>query len=118
MVWTQAAMRLVCNSVQTLPAQAPVHSALPCAFHPPRVQDERKAAAVGFLREVGPPPRPDLYIPTNPDCRVLSVIPESGAPMQASVVGAGAGAQQGCGNAGQGMPLHLPRLAGQCGRSR
>ena len=27
-------------------------------------------------------PRDDLYIPTNPDCRVLEVIPESAAPMQ------------------------------------
>lgn len=48
----------------------------------PVPKDERKAAAVAFLRDVGPPPRADLYIPTNPDCRVLGVIPESGAPMQ------------------------------------
>ncbi len=29
-------------------------------------------------------PRNDLYIPTNPDCRLLAVIPESGTPMQSA----------------------------------
>ena len=53
---------------------------LPTLFLP--LQDERKTAAVRFLAEVGPPPRDDLYIPTNPHCRVLGVIPESAAPMQ------------------------------------
>ena len=67
--------QLVCERIGTLYIRLAV------------AQDERKAAAVGFLREIGPPPRPDLYIPTNPDCRVLSVIPESGAPMQASGLG-------------------------------
>ena len=53
----------------------------PPSFSTP-LQDERKTAAVRFLAEVGPPPRGDLYIPTNPHCRVLGVIPESAAPMQ------------------------------------
>ena len=44
-------------------------------------QDERKAAAVKFLEGIEVP-RQDLYIPTNPDCRVLALIPESAAPMQ------------------------------------
>lgn len=52
-------------------------------------QDERKAAAVKLLEGVRVP-RDDLYIPTNPDCRVLEVIPESAAPMQASSTPAGA----------------------------
>jgi hypothetical protein len=32
-------------------------------------------------------PRDDLYIPTNPDCRVLELLPESAAPMQVSLQG-------------------------------
>lgn len=45
------------------------------------VQDERKVAAVQFLREIKPP-RDDLYLPTNPHARVLDIVPEGAAPMQ------------------------------------
>ena len=31
-----------------------------------------------------PLPRPDLYLPTNPDARILAVIPESATPMQSA----------------------------------
>lgn len=63
---------------------------LPGVLLPPcPPQDERKAAAVKLLEGVRVP-RDDLYIPTNPDCRVLEVIPESAAPMQASSTPAGA----------------------------
>lgn len=30
------------------------------------------------------PPRKDLYLPTNPASRVLSLVPESGTPMQSA----------------------------------
>ncbi|KAL4452207.1 hypothetical protein ABPG75_007869 [Micractinium tetrahymenae] len=49
----------------------------------PVPKDERKAAAVKLLEGITVP-RDDLYIPTNPDCRVLEVIPESAAPMQSA----------------------------------
>ncbi|KAL4857248.1 Phosphatidylinositol 4-kinase alpha 1 [Chlorella vulgaris] len=49
----------------------------------PKASDERKAAAVRFLHQVALP-RTDLYIPTNPDCRVVALIPESAAPMQSA----------------------------------
>ncbi|EFN54838.1 hypothetical protein CHLNCDRAFT_134867 [Chlorella variabilis] len=49
----------------------------------PVPKDERKAAAVKFLEGIEVP-RQDLYIPTNPDCRVLALIPESAAPMQSA----------------------------------
>ena len=66
-----------------LRALLPATPLTPPAFSLPLpLQDERKAAAVRFLAEVGPPPRHDLYIPTNPHCRVLGVIPDSAAPMQ------------------------------------
>lgn len=95
--------------VHAVPASSchPRHTLTWLSTHLLHVQDERKAAAVGFLREVGPPPRPDLYIPTNPDCRVLSVIPESGAPMQASVAGVGIG----CGTANAAAVHERQRLA-------
>lgn len=37
------------------------------------------------LDKFGPPgSSPPLYIPTNPDCRVLAHIPSSGTPMQSA----------------------------------
>lgn len=48
----------------------------------PIPKEERKTAAAKFLVDLATPPRPDLYIPTNPDCRVLALVPESAAPMQ------------------------------------
>ena len=50
---------------------------------PRRPQEERKTAAAKFLRAIGPPPRPDLYLPTNPHARLLGLVPEGAAPMQA-----------------------------------
>lgn len=49
----------------------------------PVPKDERKAEAVKLLKDIRVP-RGDLYIPTNPDCRVVEIIPESGAPMQSA----------------------------------
>eukprot|EP00887_Chlorella_sp_A99_P002072 scaffold21.g2072.t1 len=49
----------------------------------PVPKEERKSAAVKFLSEIALP-RDDLYIPTNPDCHVLAIIPESAAPMQSA----------------------------------
>ena len=64
------------------PALCPANRITPTLCPPTdSSQDERKSAAVSFLREVQLP-RDDLYLPTNPDCRVLAVIPESAAPMQ------------------------------------
>lgn len=46
-------------------------------------KEERKAK---ICEELGKfkPSRQDLYVPTNPDCRVLAHIPTSGAPMQSA----------------------------------
>ncbi len=49
----------------------------------PVPKDQRKGAAVDLLRQLAVP-RSDLYIPTNPECRLLAVIPESGTPMQSA----------------------------------
>ena len=49
----------------------------------PVPKDQRKGAAVDILRQLTVP-RTDLYIPTNPECRLLAVIPESGTPMQSA----------------------------------
>ena len=49
----------------------------------PVPKDQRKGAAVDFLRKLAVP-RSDLYIPTNPECRLLALIPESGTPMQSA----------------------------------
>ena len=49
----------------------------------PVPKDQRKAATVAALRELSVP-RPDLYMPANPDLRLLSIIPESGTPMQSA----------------------------------
>ncbi|KAG2445055.1 hypothetical protein HYH02_008923 [Chlamydomonas schloesseri] len=45
--------------------------------------DERRAKIRSVLQTFSPS-RPDLYVPTNPDCRVLAHIPESGTPMQSA----------------------------------
>lgn len=47
------------------------------------MQEERKAAAARFLREVKLP-RDDLFLPTNMDSCVVRHIPESAAPMQSA----------------------------------
>jgi phosphatidylinositol 4-kinase len=46
-------------------------------------KDERKARIADELVKFGPT-RSDLYIPTNPDCRVISHINTSGTPMQSA----------------------------------
>ena len=46
-------------------------------------KDERKARIAEELVKFEPT-RPDLYVPTNPDCRVLAHIPSSGTPMQSA----------------------------------
>lgn len=46
-------------------------------------REERRGAIAAELSKFSPP-RPDLYIPTNPECRVLSHIPTSGTPMQSA----------------------------------
>ena len=45
--------------------------------------DERRPKIRSELQRFAPG-RPDLYVPTNPDCRVLAHIPESGTPMQSA----------------------------------
>ena len=42
----------------------------------PVAKEERKNAAVQFVREVGPPPRNDLYLPTEPRSRLIRAIPD------------------------------------------
>ena len=49
----------------------------------PVPRDQRRAAAVDFLRQLSVP-RPDLYMPATPGARLLAIIPESGAPMQSA----------------------------------
>ncbi|GAX81982.1 hypothetical protein CEUSTIGMA_g9410.t1, partial [Chlamydomonas eustigma] len=46
-------------------------------------KDERKSRIAEELVKFEVP-RQDLYVPTNPDCRVLSHIPSSGTPMQSA----------------------------------
>ena len=46
----------------------------------PFSKDERKAQAVKILKGIRVPRR-DLYLPTNPESRVVSLVPESGQPM-------------------------------------
>ncbi|KIY94287.1 phosphatidylinositol 4-kinase [Monoraphidium neglectum] len=46
-------------------------------------KDERRLRLVEALKKFSPP-RDDLYMPTNPDARVLGHIPESGACMQSA----------------------------------
>ncbi|GFR44535.1 hypothetical protein Agub_g5805 [Astrephomene gubernaculifera] len=45
--------------------------------------DERRAKIRSELSRISPS-RSDLYVPTNPDCRVLAHLPESGTPMQSA----------------------------------
>lgn len=45
--------------------------------------DERRAKIRTELERFAPT-RHDLYVPTNPDCHVLSHIPDSGTPMQSA----------------------------------
>lgn len=85
-----------------------------CLPHPApcTLQDERKAAAVKLLQGITVP-RDDLYIPTNPDCRVLEIIPESAAPMQVGRVvlvdqGGGPGCTEGWSGGEMGDVEHLP----------
>jgi phosphatidylinositol 4-kinase len=49
----------------------------------PIPKEERKSAAVKFVREVTVP-RDDLFMPTDLHARVVSAIPESAAPMQSA----------------------------------
>ena len=49
----------------------------------PVPKEQRKAAAVQALRKLSVP-RPDLYMPANPEARLLSLLPESGTPMQSA----------------------------------
>eukprot|EP00891_Asterochloris_glomerata_P007299 jgi/Astpho2/7299/e_gw1.00113.17.1_t len=49
----------------------------------PFSKDERKAQAVKILKGIRVPRR-DLYLPTNPESRVVSLVPESGQPMQSA----------------------------------
>jgi hypothetical protein len=44
---------------------------------------ERRGVIAAELQKFEPP-RPDLYVPTNPTCRVVSHIPTSGMPMQSA----------------------------------
>ena len=46
-------------------------------------KDERRNTLQEMLAGFGPP-RDDLYLPTNPDCRVMNHIPSSGACMQSA----------------------------------
>lgn len=46
-------------------------------------KDERRGVIAAKLSEFSPT-RPDLYIPTNPHCKVLAHIPTSGTPMQSA----------------------------------
>lgn len=50
----------------------------------PVAKEERKNAAVQFVKEVGPPPRGDLYLPSEPRSRLIRAIPESASPMQSA----------------------------------
>lgn len=50
----------------------------------PVPKEERKNVAVRFVREVGPPPRSDLYLPTEPRSRLIRAVPESASPMQSA----------------------------------
>ncbi len=47
-------------------------------------KEERKNEAVRFVREVGAPPRPDLYLPTEPRSRLIRAVAESASPMQSA----------------------------------
>ena len=40
-------------------------------------KDERRAQLQRALAQLPPPPRPDVYLPTNPDCRVVGHVPSS-----------------------------------------
>ena len=50
----------------------------------PVPKEERKNEAVRFVREVGAPPRTDLYLPTEPRARLVRAVPESASPMQSA----------------------------------
>ena len=50
----------------------------------PVPKEERKNEAVRFVREVGAPPRKDLYLPTEPRSRLIRAVPESASPMQSA----------------------------------
>ena len=50
----------------------------------PVPKEERKNEAVRFVREVGAPPRGDLYLPTEPRSRLVRAVPESASPMQSA----------------------------------
>ncbi len=45
--------------------------------------DERRAKIRSELQHFAPS-RTDLYVPTNPECRVVAHIPKSGTPMQSA----------------------------------
>jgi len=50
----------------------------------PVPKEERKNEAVRFVREIGAPPRRDLYLPTEPRSRLIRAVPESASPMQSA----------------------------------
>lgn len=75
-----------CACVHTHQSSSPaLHRALPAgAGILKKVEkDERKAAIAVELAKFAPS-RPDLYLPTNPDCRVVNHIHNSGTPMQSA----------------------------------
>ena len=49
----------------------------------PVPKDERKSEAVRLVAAIDLP-RTDLYLPTNPDARILGAVPETAAPMQSA----------------------------------
>ncbi|KAG2496048.1 hypothetical protein HYH03_005968 [Edaphochlamys debaryana] len=49
-----------------------------------RLEPDERRGKIRSELEAFAPDRPDLYVPTNPDCRVLAHIPESGCPMQSA----------------------------------
>jgi hypothetical protein len=60
-----------------------IHTRTPPGILKKIEKDERKAAIAVELAKFGPD-RCDLYLPTNPDCRVVSHIQTSGTPMQSA----------------------------------
>lgn len=62
-------------------------------------REDRKPKIAEVLATFGPS-RKDLYVPTNPDCKVVSHIPSSGTPMQSAAKVGRAPARGGAGRGG------------------
>ncbi|KAK9821480.1 hypothetical protein WJX74_000721 [Apatococcus lobatus] len=49
----------------------------------PVAKENRRAKAAEYLAEI-PLPRADLYLPTNPESRIMALLPQTGTPMQSA----------------------------------